>query len=145
MSQKKIIFVLPFEKFLQKYKNRIRPDRADERAQRSSVTEVGFYTVTASKTTTPAPPPDKPCLWSHYFSICGIAILTKWFLMVSYVVSTTSSRPLWALWRVSSLVLPWKSPVLKCPQVSSSSFQLYITEPGLTIRKVPLSNPLTCF
>ena len=42
MSQKKIIFVLPFEKFLLNYKNRIRPDRADERAQRSSVAEVGF-------------------------------------------------------------------------------------------------------
>ena len=63
--------------------------------------------------------------------------LTKWFLKVSYVVSTTSSLPLKVLCKVSSLVLPWKSPILKCPHVSSSSFQLYMTDPGLTIKKVP--------
>ena len=63
--------------------------------------------------------------------------LTKWFLIVSHVVSATSSLPLKVLYKVSSLVLPWKSPIIKCPHVSSSSFQLYMTDPGLTIKKVP--------
>ena len=69
--------------------------------------------------------------------------LTKWFLMVSYVVNTISSRPLRAHSRVASLALAWKMPVLKCPHVTSSSRQLYITEPGLTIRKAPESWLLT--
>lgn len=59
--------------------------------------------------------------------------------MVSYVVRTTSSRPLEALSKVDSLVVPWKRPVLKWPHVSSSSLQLNMTEPGLTTRKVPVS------
>ena len=82
------------------------------------------------------------CLLNRYkgyliSKLCGTLPLTKWFLIVSYVVSATSNLPLKVLCKVSSLVLPWKSPILKCPHVSSSSFQLYMTDPGLTIKKVP--------